>query len=178
MALDSTNVLIGSTGAAYVGPTGTAAPTAADDVLNAAFKDLGYLSDDGVVETYDDTTDEITAWQGAAVVRRVISSSSATIAFTMIETKKDTLELFHKGSTMSGDQLDVLGANSDRRSFVVDVQDGDDIIRIYVANGEVTERGEITYANNGDALGYPVTITAYPVNGVVLTKFFQTDAIS
>jgi hypothetical protein len=179
--LDSTNVLIGSTGAAYVAPLATAAPTTAVVALNAAFVDLGYLSDDGVTETYDDSTDEITAWQGGVVVRRVISSSSATLQFTMIESKVDTLELFHKGSTMETDgatgfKMDVLAPTADRRSFVLDVLDGTTHIRLYVANGEVTERGEVTYANNGEALSYPVTITCYPVDDVVLTKFSDSAA--
>lgn len=181
MSLDSTNVLIGSTGAAYVAPLATAAPTTSVSSLNAAFLDLGYLSDDGVTETYDDSTDEITAWQGAAIVRRVISSSSATLQFTMIESKTDVLELFHKGSAMATDgstgfKLDVLAPTADRRSFVIDVLDGSTHVRLYVANGEVTERGEVTYANNGDALQYPVTITCYPVAGVVMTKFSDSAA--
>lgn len=171
MALDSTNVLIGSTGAAYVAPLGTAAPTSSVSALNAAFADLGYLSDDGITETYDDSTDEITAWQGATVVRRTISSTSATISFTMIESKGATLELFHKGSTMSSGHLPVLGAVADRRSFVIDVLDGSVHIRLYIANGEVTERGEVTYANGGEALSYPVTITCYPIGGVLLDKW-------
>lgn len=176
MALSSTNVLIGSTGAAYVAPVGTAAPTSSVSVLAVAYADLGYLSDDGITETYDDSTDEITAWQGATVVRRTISSSSATVAFTMIESKGDTLELFHKGSTMAAGKIDVLGAVADRRAFVIDVVDGTTNIRLYIANGEVTERGEITYANGGEALSYPVTITCYPEAGVLLSKFSNSAA--
>ena len=59
---------------------------------------------------------------------------------------------------------------------VIDVIDSDTHIRLYIPNGEVTERGEVTYANNGEALSYPVTITCYPVDDVLLTKF--SDAVA
>lgn len=66
--------------------------------------------------------------------------------------------------------IDVLAPTADPRAFVLDVIDGTKHIRIYVPNGEVSERGDIVYAN-GEPIGYDVTITCYPVNGVVLTKF-------
>lgn len=43
MALDSDNVRVATTGAVYVAPTGTTAPTDSDGTLNAAFVDLGYV---------------------------------------------------------------------------------------------------------------------------------------
>ena len=53
MALDSDNVIVAVTGAVYVAPTGTAAPTASDSTLNVAFVDLGYVSADGITEAID-----------------------------------------------------------------------------------------------------------------------------
>ena len=79
-------------------------------------------------------------------------------------------------ATITGYKMDVLLASSDRRTFVIDVIDDDTHIRLYIPLGEVTERGEITYANNGEALSYPVTITCYPVDGVLLTKFSDAAA--
>lgn len=176
MSLLSAAVRVGITGELYSAPTTTAAPTTSVSSLNAAFIGLGYVSEDGVTESYEDTVEDITAWQGARIVRSTTTESKATLACTLIETKGETLELFHKGSSVavvSAGQwkIDVVSAASDPRSFVLDVLDGTKHLRIYVPNGEVTERGEIVYAN-GEPIGYEITITCYAdANGIVLTKF-------
>ena len=176
--LDSSKVRVALTGAFSVGPPGAPAPTSAASPIPPDYVDVGYISSDGIEESYDEDTQEITAWQGAAVVRKSIKQSTAQLKFTMIETSKSTLELYHKGSHIVPDgaggwRLDVLGPNADPRSFILDVVDGMKVIRIYVPNGEVTERGATKYVND-DAVGYEVTITCYPVNGIVMTKF-STD---
>lgn len=177
MALNPSAVRVGITGEMYAGPVGTAAPTTSVSALNAAFIGMGYVSAEGVRETYEDTIEDIIAWQKATVVRAIHTESKAMLSCTLIESKGKVLELFHKGSTVavvSAGQwkLDVLGATSDPRAFVLDVLDGTKHYRLYVPTGEVTERGEIVYSNEGEAIGYPVTITCYAdANNVLLTKF-------
>lgn len=175
MTLDATKVRVAVTGAVYAAVTSAAAPTSATSVLAATFFDLGYVSEDGVTETYDDDTQDIQAWQGGAIVRTLISSSKASLAFTLIETKATVLELYHKGSTVqslgvNGYKIDVLTPNVVRKSLVLDVLDGSTHVRLYAASAEVSQRGEITYVN-ADTISYNVTVTCYPVNNVVLTKF-------
>ncbi|MFB4265302.1 hypothetical protein [Nonomuraea sp. GTA35] len=175
MALDAAKVRVAVTGAVYSGPSSAAAPTSATSTVPATYNDLGYISEDGVVEAYDEDVQDIQAWQGGAIVRTLISSSKATLAFTMIETKASVLEMYHKGSTVeslgpNGYKIDVKLPNVVRKKIILDVLDGDTHTRIYVPDGEVTERGEITYIND-ETISYPVTLTCYPVNDVVLTKF-------
>jgi hypothetical protein len=175
MTTQADNVRVGISGEISVAATTTTAPTTSTSALDAAFVGLGYISEDGVTEEYSDTVEDIVAWQNATVVRSTTTESKATLAFTVIETKGEVLELFHKGSTVevvSAGQwkIDVLAPTADPRSFVLDVLDGTKHIRIYVANGEVSDRGAIVYAN-GEPVGYEMTVTAYPVNGVVLTKY-------
>lgn len=176
MSLLSAAVRVGITGELSVAPVGSTAPTSSTSSLDAAFVGLGYVSEDGVTESYDDTVEDIIAWQNATVVRSTTTESKATLQMTLIETKGNVLELFHKGSAVevvsSGQwKMDVLAPTPDPRAFVLDVIDGSKHLRIYVANGEVTERGEIVYAN-GEAIGYDITIVCYPdSDSVVLTKF-------
>lgn len=174
MALDSSNVRVAVTGAVYRAPTATAAPTAADSALNVAFVDLGYVSEDGVVEARDRSTEQIRAWQNADTVREVVTEASLTYALTLIETKEEVVELFYGASVDGADgSVDIVpSATGGRASFVIDVVDGDDLIRVYIPSGEVTSVGEQTYAS-GEAIGYEVTITAYPVAGVSATKFYS-----
>lgn len=176
MSLNAAAVRIGITGELYAAAVGTAAPTSSTSSLDAGYVGMGYVSEDGVVETYDDTVEDIVAWQNATVVRSVTTESKATLQLTLIETKGAVLELYHKGSTVeavgAGEwKIDVKAPGADERAFVLDVIDGSKHIRFYVPRGEVSERGEITYAN-GEPIGYQITITCYPdSNNVVLTKF-------
>jgi hypothetical protein len=176
MSLLSAAVRVGITGELYAGPTTSDAPTTSASALDSDYTGLGYISEDGVTEAYNDTVENIIAWQGATVVRANTTESTATLQCRLIETKGATLELYHKGSEVevvsSGQwKIDVVAPTPDVRSFVFDVLDGTKHLRIYVARGEVTERAEIVYAN-GEAIGYDITITCYPDgNNVVLTKF-------
>lgn len=165
MALNGDNVRIGITGAVYAAPYGTPLPSTFDSALDPLFVDLGYLSEDGIEESYEDESQEVKAWQNGATVRRRIASSETRFSFTMIETTNHTLELFHKGSNIVSDGADgwkmlVKAPGEDRRVVVMDVLDGDDIIRIVAPSAEVTERDSIAYG--GEEVGYKVTVTAFP----------------
>lgn len=165
MAQDSANVRVGVTGAVYVAPTGTAAPTNEGSSLNAAFADLGYVGEDGVTESRDRTVDTIKAWQNGDTVRQVVTEATYQLSFTMIETREATVELYYGNAPVSGSVVVVPTKTGGRKSFVVDVIDGDEAKRIYIAEGEVTETGEIVYAN-GEAIGYPVTIVGYSTSAI------------
>lgn len=179
MARDVDAVYVGADGRGYVAPRGTSAPTSASATLNAAFKELGWLHEDGLVEAANADSAEIKAWDGTTV-RKVMTSSEFTFQVKLLETNEHTLELYYSGSAVAtdggtGSKVDVKAPESDRRAFVFDVLDGAHVARIYIPDGEVTERGDITYAN-GEPIAYDVTITAYPnSNGVSFTKFFDED---
>jgi len=178
MTLNAPAVTVGITGEVYTADSGATvtAPTSSSSVLDTDLFGLGYVSEDGVEEAYDDTVEDIVAWQNATVVRSLTTESKATLAFTLIETKGKVLELYHKGSQVevvsAGEwKIDVKAPTSDRRPFVLDVIDGAKHIRFWVPTGEVTEREPIAY-QNGEPIAYGVTLTCYPdANNVVLTKF-------
>lgn len=171
------NVRVAVTGAVYTADAGATvtAPTSSVSVLDTDLFSLGYCNEDGVEEEYDDDVEEIVAWQNGDIVRIVRSKSKATLKFTLIETRGKVLELYHPGSeiaVVSAGQwkMDVLTPRADRRNFVVDVLDGVKHIRFWVPSAEVSEREAIAY-NGTDAVAYAVTLTVFPINGVVLTKF-------
>lgn len=176
MALQADQVRVGITGELYKAPLGTAAPTDSTGALNAAFVGLGYVSEDGVTENWDDSVDNIVAWQNATTVRAAVTESTATLACMLIQTNADVLEAFHRGSTVTepspGDyQIDVKPIEANPSAWVFDVIDGTIHQRIYIGNGEITERGEVMYAN-GEPIGFPITITCYPdTNGNLMQKF-------
>lgn len=180
MPLSANAVRVAITGAAYVAPPKTAGPVDAVAAWPAAFKDIGWISDDGITESNSTDTTEIKGWQGGQTVRKVISSSEVTFSFTAIESNKTVLELYHKGSkvvtTTGKSVLAIKAPGPDRRAFGFDLVDGDAHIRIVIPDGEVTETGEITYKSD-EAISYELTITAYPdANGTVAIKYSDDPA--
>ena len=173
MALDSDNVRVGVSGAVYVAPTDTAAPTDSSTALDVAFTDLGYVSADGITETIDRSTNQIRAWQNGSLVREVTSEGTYSVDLTFIETSQSVLELYYGSSVTGGALNGDPTATGGRQSFVVDVVDGSIVERIYIPAGEITSVGERTIAT-GEAIGYQVTITAYADAGsTTFKKFFS-----
>lgn len=176
MALDVDNVRVAITGAFYTGATGSTAPTDSTTAPDGAFDDVGWISEDGITESYDEDNTVIKAWQGGATVRSLTTSTTATLQLTCIETNIVSLELYHRGSVVDDGKIEVKAPVTDKRAFILDVLDGEDHLRLYVANGEVTERGDITYKGD-ETVSYPLTITCYPdEDGVLLIKFSDSAA--
>lgn len=168
MALTSANVRVAVTGEILVGATTAAAPTGTAGTTTG-FSGLGYVSEDGVTETRDRSSDSIKAWQNGATVRTVVTESGLTYSFTLIETNKATVELFY-GTTVTqavddGSFVIVPASTGGRKSFIIDVIDGDEVLRTYIPSGEVSEVGDVVYAG-GEPIGYEVTIATYEDSGI------------
>ena len=59
-------------GAVFVAPIGTELPEDVTTQLNAAFKGLGYCSDDGITNTNSPETEEQKAWGGDTVLNMLL----------------------------------------------------------------------------------------------------------
>lgn len=180
MALNSDYVDAATTGAVYYAPLGTVAPTDPATAWGTGWVDLGYVSEDGLVEAESRDWEEIKAWQNRAVVRRLLTDNEMTFAFTLIENKRDVLELRHAGSTMDTatgvHTLEVMAPAEAFFAWGFDIVDGDKHHRIIIPKGSVTEVEDITYAN-GEAIGYGFTVAAYPAgSGLVAIK--MSDSIA
>lgn len=164
-----------TTGAIKHAPIGTALPdlsdiTKAAVALNVAFEGDEYVSEDGLTLTPSMSTSEIKDWSGATV-RKVLESYDGTLSWTMISTNEGAL-----GVAFGADHIETNAANSthgkqvkvalgahipEAQSWVFLMKDGDARIVILVPNGQVTEVGEVTFANNA-AVGWNVTLSTYP----------------
>lgn len=174
MALDSSKVRVAVTGAVSVAVSGSTAPTDASTALAVAFKDLGYVSEDGVSEARDRSTTDIKGWQNSATLRTVVTDGTIAFTFTLVETNTRTVELFY-GATVATLGIVIIPTNTGgRKAFAIDVVDGAELCRIWIPDGEVTEVGEVVYAG-GEPIGYQVTVTAYPNTtlGGSAKKFFS-----
>ena len=155
----ASNVLVGVTGGAYVAPEGTTLPTDATTALNAAFEEVGYISEEGVSQSISEDVTDLKAWQNGDVVRKIQTGHDLTYSFTMIETSDVTLATYY-GNYAAG-TVEIDGTQLPHKSWVIEVADGDDDLRIVIPDGQITERGDLVF-QNGDAVGYQITITCFP----------------
>jgi hypothetical protein len=148
-------------GVVATGVFGTAvAPTSATSVLGNTWTDLGYVSEDGVTESTSTSSEKIRAWQKAKVVRTVITEGAISFKLALIQTNADTVALYY-GGEVAADGSIIIDPTKERPIIALDLDviDGDEVIRVYAPEAQVTEVGDIVY-QNGAAIGYEVTIEA------------------
>lgn len=154
-------------GGIYSAPLGTAVPTDATTALNQAFKNLGYVSENGVTNSDERSTDDIKAW-GGDTVNTVQTEKKDTFTYTLIEALNvDVLKEVYGDSNVSGELATgiTIKSNSTQlspHSIVIETVLTDNALkRIVLPNAKVTEVGEITYGDS-DNVGYETTVTCYP----------------
>lgn len=183
MALNAELARLGVTGALRVAAIGTTMPTAME-AWPVGYADLGYISDDGVVEGRDEDRQEFISWQSTSPIRTEITKSVVTFQATLWETNWHTVSLYYK---VEEDDVTVSGVGDaavlifdekgkprrDLRSFGIDVIDGVYARRMLAPFAEVTERGDITYKSD-TLIGYEVTITCYQgPDGISVRRMFR-----
>lgn len=165
---DSTNVSVGKPkigGAIYRAPAATTLPTDAITELNAAFKQMGYISDDGVTNENSVESDDIKAW-GGDTVQTLQKEKTDTFKFTFIEALNlEVMKAVYGDANVTGTLADgvAIKANSAEQEaccWVIDmILNGKVMKRIVVPNGKVTEVGEVVYKDD-EAIGYETTVKA------------------
>lgn len=170
MATNATNVTVGKPkvgGAVHWAPLGTALPTSATESLNAAFVDLGYVSEDGLTNNNSPESDTVKAWGGDTVLN-MQTDRPDTWSLKLIEAmNEDVLKTVYGASNVTVDgsgNITVKATAQDMPSgsWVFDtILKGGKAKRIVVPNGTISELGEITYKDD-EAVGYDITVTDVP----------------
>lgn len=154
-------------GAVFSAPSGSTLPTAASETLDAAFQNMGYVGDSGIVNSNSMSSNPLRAW-GGDIVLVTQESKDDTFQFTMIEVlNPDTLKSVHGSDNVSGTLAAGISVRANSKelpaqAWVLDMLLRDGAAkRIVIPNGKITAIGDVTYADNS-MIGYPVTITALP----------------
>lgn len=175
-------------GGIYMAQLGSTAPADVSAALDAAYKSAGYIGEDGVTEGGERSTTKIKAW-GGDVVKVVQDEHSLTYSFRFIETmNSEVLKAVHGAANVtttaatstSGTihEVKVTGDVLPHFQIVFEIKDGDNRIRISAENAQITEVGEITYADS-DVIGYEVTVECFAdANGVKATKWLDNGIFS
>lgn len=154
-------------GAVYRAPKGTALPTDATTALNVAFKDLGYISEDGITNSRSIESQETKAWGGDVVVN---SQTGAKDGFKMklIESLNlETLKTVFGDSNVSGTlEAGITVKNNSKElqesAYVIEmVLKGGILKRICIPQAKPTEFAEVVYKDS-DVTGYEITLSTTP----------------
>lgn len=163
------NVTVGrpkTAGAVYRAPSGTAVPTDATTALAAAFKAMGYISEDGVTNgrTFDSET--IRDWGGEAVYETE-GNFEDTFKFKLIEALNvEVLKAVHNAANVSGAlatgiSVSVNSAEHESAAWVIDMIMWNNVLkRICIPDAKISEIAEIVYRKS-EAVGYDVTLKAF-----------------
>lgn len=164
--LDASNVEVAVTGRVCLAPLGATAPTDSETPLDTeVWKDVGYISEDGVTETPEADTEVINAWQNGDEVRTIQTSHAIRYGFTMIETNEVSLKAYYGHYDAVTGNVRVTGRQLERQMLVIETFDEIDgtllVRRRFAEVAQVTERGEVSLSNS-EASGYEVTVSCYP----------------
>ena len=167
---NATNVSAGKPkvgGAIFAAPVGTPLPTTTAEALDAAFKNLGYCSDDGLTNSTSLDVQKIKAWGGDTVLV-IQSSREDTFKYKLIEIKSlEVLKHVYGADNVTGrleTGIVVKVNNSDvpEQSLVIDMILRDNTAkRIVIPSCKISEVGDIVYGDE-DAVGYETTVDCTP----------------
>lgn len=177
MAGTTTNPRIWLSADVYAGVIGTTAPTDTSTSLNAAFKALGLLSEDGLTESRDEDVSDHYAW-GGILVRTVRSKHKRTFKVVCLEDNQYVFPLVNPGSTQSTSTgtttRSVKVPTSNPMAFVFELTDGSYVTRISIPRGEVIEVGDVVRSESEMTMR-ELTIAVYPTAAGVLYAEITTD---
>lgn len=170
MSKNAENVSVGKpavAGAVFNAPSGTSLPTSTSASLNSAFKDLGYVSEDGVTNSASLSAEQIKAW-GGDIVAVPQTEKGYTVKLKLIEaTNTDVLGVFYGTDNVSGTLADGITVNVNAKevpetAWVIDtILRGGAAQRLVVPRGKISEMGDVVYKDN-EVIGYEVTISCLP----------------
>lgn len=165
-----TNVTAGKPaigGAIYRAALGSTLATDATTNLDAAFKQLGYLSDAGLTNSNTISSEDIKAWGGDTVLS-LQTEKTDTFSFTLLEVLNvDVLKAVYgsgnvTGTLSSGITVEANSEDQEEAAWTIDMVMRDGVLkRIVIPDAKITEIADIVYSDS-EAVGYEVTITAYP----------------
>ena len=154
-------------GAVYRAAAGSTLPTDATTALDAAFKALGYCSEDGLVNSNSPSSTDIKAW-GGDIVLTPQEEKPDTFKLTLIESLNvEVLKAVYGSSHVTGTlaaglTIEASADEQEEACWAVEmVMNSNTVKRVVIPHGKISEIGDISYTDS-DAVGYEITISALP----------------
>jgi hypothetical protein len=140
------------TGQVWVAPVGTPGPTSVSSALHSAFKDMGFISEEGVKFTEDRQVEARFSWTSLYPKELVIVGRTATVEFALREFNKRAVEFALEGSVTSNGaewKHDAFNAAAVSKALVIDAADGSSLVRLYFPSGVVEADVESGHSRAG-----------------------------
>ncbi|MEV0294529.1 hypothetical protein [Nocardia sp. NPDC050710] len=177
---------IAVTGGVLVAPLTAALPTSAADAPNAAFKALGYVSEDGIESKGERKIEMIKDWN-ADIIAQLQTEHSVRFALTLYAVwDQDVLsEVFGSSNvtataatSSSGKLIKVeeTGSVLPHRAWIFDMKNEDKKLRIVLPNAKITTVTEKKFVSK-ELAGFNITIEAFKNDAGVKAYRYLDDGI-
>lgn len=169
------------TGAIFVAPNGTAAPTDATTALGSEFVCIGYTSSDGITISESGSSNDVRAWEGQSIVYTTSSEYTEQIQITPIQIDADAYKLIWGDAAVEVDQTGNIhikhsGATPEAKAAVIEMVPRAGIVHRLTAILQPASRDSVTY-NGRDVSGRPTTFTCLTdENGYTMHEYFAFTA--
>ncbi|KOX05212.1 hypothetical protein [Streptomyces sp. NRRL B-3648] len=181
---NANEIRVAGTGRILVAPVGTAAPTDTAAAWAAAWRDLGYTSQDGIKLSKKDKLDPVETWQSVSPARFIYSDRDLTVKFQLLQLNEDTLPFFMGGDTLAETATGsgiykydlAVAPKFNEKALGIEFTDGSSITyRFVIPRGQVTETEELSLTRTA-SIKLGVTFTALSVDDTKpLATFLMKD---
>ncbi|MET8774016.1 hypothetical protein ABZV58_03210 [Nocardia sp. NPDC004654] len=192
MALPSSKLIgagtpnIAVTGGVLVAPTGTALPTGASDAPNAAFKALGYVSEDGIESQGERKVESVKDWN-ADIIAQLQTEHSVRFGLTLYAVwDQDVLrEIFGQenitptaATPTAGNlyKIKETGSVLPHRSWVFDMKNDTKKLRIVLPNAKISQVTEKKFVST-ELAGFTITVEAFKDDAGVKAYRYLDDGV-
>ena len=166
--MNANNVTTGkrrTAGGIYRVAVGTSLPTDASTTLAAAFKEIGYISQDGVTNSLSKTTNDIKEWGGETVDSEVTEQTDHWKFKALESMSLDTLKAVFGDANVSESSgavtVVVKAGTFGEGVWVIDTaMKGGRLKRVVIPDGKIVSLGDIVY-NGSDAVAYDIDLAAF-----------------
>lgn len=167
----TTDVRVGgpatSGGYAFHAPIGSTRPTSASTTLDAAYKDLGYLSEDGVEVSTERGSEKVRDWN-LDTVAVLEGANEATVTVIFMSRNPETMKLLFGEDNVETDTVDptkikavhYTGETLPHEQFAFLLKDSRGPRILDFGDAQITSAGPFSYRKNG-VVTYPATIELF-----------------
>lgn len=160
----------GTTGAIFSAPLGTKLPGMPSEELDPAFVGSGYVDEEGVTITPENSEEGIKDWN-LDEVRKMLTEFKNSVAWAHLSTSKESLtNYFGEGNVTVTAATDTHGniikamlnaKEHPRKAWVWRMKDGEHRVLIVAPEAQIGEVGELGLKKSSP-MTWPVTLTTFP----------------
>lgn len=181
--IDADEVRLAPFGNIYLAAIGTALPTTATIGLNASFKAVGYVSEDGVSITPKVSLADIMAWQARPAIKQALDTIDLSLKFSMIQVNLVTWGFYFMNESFTnnfGQAKLIIQSNPPSQEVAVVLEwtdDEEDQTRLVIPRASLTERDALVLSKKKEqATG--VTLKCLDNSGVLAYVYSENPSLA